>query len=128
MGWNILYTNSIQFVAYNLTISVSMPTGGSQFSLFITVIVVFTFIALFGGIILFALATDWFDVSGLISVFGTVWKIFLDYPNVRSYVFQLFFCPSGIVLDILPWHGDNTLFLQTFHSGETCCSVTACSQ
>lgn len=60
-GWNILYTNSIQFVAYNLTISVCMLTGGSQFSLFITVIVVFTFIALFGGIILFALATDWFD-------------------------------------------------------------------
>lgn len=53
-----------------------MLTGGSQFSLFITVIVVFTFIALFGGIILFSLATDWFDVSGLISVFGTVWKIF----------------------------------------------------
>lgn len=58
------------------TISVWMLTGGSQFSLFITVNVVFTFIALFGGIILFALATDWFDVSGFISVFGTVWRIF----------------------------------------------------
>lgn len=61
---------------HTTNISVCMLTGGSQFSLFITVNVVFTFIALFGGIILFALATNWFDVSGFISVFGTVWNIF----------------------------------------------------
>lgn len=45
--------------------SLGMSTGGSQFALFITVNVVITFIAIFDGIIiLIALATDWFDVSG----------------------------------------------------------------
>lgn len=40
-------------------------TGGSRFELFITLNVVITFIAIFAdGIILIALATDWFDVSG----------------------------------------------------------------
>lgn len=53
-------------------------TGGSQFALFITVNVVITFIAIFDGIIiLIALATDWFDVSGFyLSFLGTVWGTF----------------------------------------------------
>lgn len=56
-----------------------MLTGGSPFALFITVNVVITFIAIFDGIIiLIALATDWFDVSGFyLSFFGTVWRNFL---------------------------------------------------
>lgn len=42
-----------------------MLTGGSPFALFITINVVITSIAIFDGIIiLIALATDWFDVSG----------------------------------------------------------------
>lgn len=46
-----------------------------------------------------------------ISVVGTVWETFFDFPNVRTNIFQLFFsCPSGKVFDILPWHGDNMLF------------------
>lgn len=45
----------------------------------------------------------------------SVAKLFKTFPNVRSYIFQLFFCPSGKLFDILPWHGDNMLFLQMFH-------------
>lgn len=55
--------NSI-YEAYNLPYH-SGVTSGSYFSLFITVNVVTTFIAIFDGIIiLIALATDWLDVSG----------------------------------------------------------------
>lgn len=47
---------------FHITLGV---TGGSQFALFIMVNVVLTFLAIFYGIIiLIALATDWFDVSG----------------------------------------------------------------
>lgn len=46
---------------FHITLGV---TRGSQFALFITVNVI-TFLAIFDGvIILIALATDWFDVSG----------------------------------------------------------------
>ena len=99
-----------------------MLTGGSPFALFITINVVITSIAIFDGIIiLIALATDWFDVSGFYLSFffffvgDSVAKLFKTFPNVRSYIFQLFFCPSGKLFDILPWHGDNMLFLQMFH-------------
>lgn len=104
-----------------------MLTGGSQVSLFITVNIVFTFIALFGGIILFAVATDWFDVSVLYLFMGQCGDFFNDFSNCNKLYFSFFFCLNGEVIDILPWHGDDMLFLQMFHSGETCCGVTACS-
>lgn len=49
-----------------------------------------------------------------ISVFRPVRGTFETFPNVRSSIFQLFFCPSGKVFDILPWHGDNMLFFIFF--------------
>lgn len=49
------------------------------------------------------------------------------YPRCRSYIYFNFFCPSVKLLDILPWHCDNILFLQMFDNWKTCCSVTACS-
>lgn len=53
-------------------------TGGTQVALFITVNVVVTFIAIFDGIIiLIALATDWFDVSGFyLSFWGQCGQLF----------------------------------------------------
>lgn len=67
-----------QYVAktiFHITLGV---TGGSQFALFITVNVVNTFIAIFDGIIiLIALATDWFDVSGFyLSFLGQCGELF----------------------------------------------------
>lgn len=62
---NFTYVGSeccVQHTIFHITLGV---TGGSQFELFITLNVVITFIAIFAdGIILIALATDWFDVSG----------------------------------------------------------------
>lgn len=64
-------------------------TGGSLFALFITVSVI-TFIAVFDGFIIL-IATDWFDVSGFyLSCWDTVGNL-LDFPTVRSCIFQLFF-------------------------------------
>lgn len=48
----------------------------------------------------------------------------MTFPIVISYISALFLFE---LLHILPWHGENKLFLLMFHSGETCCSVTACS-
>lgn len=64
MGLNITRNASCKHVAYNLPYHRGV-TGGSRFALFITVNIVITYIAIFDGIIiLIALATDWFDVSG----------------------------------------------------------------
>lgn len=64
-----ILNNCAWHTLFHITLGV---TGGSQFALFITVNVVITFIAIFDGIIiLIALATDWFDVSGFyLSFFG----------------------------------------------------------
>lgn len=67
-------------------------TGGSQFALFITVNVVITFIAIFDGIIiLIALATDWFDVSGFYLSFWDSVENFLDFPNCKELYISAFF-------------------------------------
>lgn len=61
----MMYANSKHctwYTIFHITLGV---TGGSQFALFIIVNVDITFIAIFDGIIiLIALLTDWFDVSG----------------------------------------------------------------
>lgn len=86
------------------------------------------FIALFGGIILFAVEMDWLDVGVFFICLWDSVEIFFfkrTFPVVISYISALFLSE---LLHILPWHGENMLFLLMFHSGETCCSVTACSR
>lgn len=64
MGSNNVYADP-KYCVWHTIFHISLGgTDGSQFALFITVNVI-TFIAIFDGIIiLIALATDWFDVSG----------------------------------------------------------------
>lgn len=94
---------------FHITLGV---TGGSQFALFITVNVVITFIAIFDGIIiLIALATDWFDVSGFYLSFWDSVENFLDFPKCKEFIYFSFFSVQvAQVFDILPWHGDNMFF------------------
>lgn len=74
------------------SISLWVLTGGSQFALFITVNVVITFLAIFDGIIiLFALATDWFDVSGFYLSFWDSVENFLDLPKCKELCISAFF-------------------------------------
>lgn len=74
---------------FHITLGV---TGGSQFALFITVNVVITFIAIFDGIIiLIALATDWFDVSGFYLSFWDGVENFLDFPKCKELYISAFF-------------------------------------
>ena len=75
---------------FHITLGV---TGGSQFALFITVNVVITFIAIFDGIIiLIALATDWFDVSGFyLSFLGPCGELFRLFPKCKELYISAFF-------------------------------------
>lgn len=91
MGLNITYANSkycTWHTIFHITLGV---TGGSQFALFIIVIVI-TFIAMFDGIIiLIALAIDWFDVSDFYLGFWDSVGKFLDFPKYKELYVSAFF-------------------------------------
>lgn len=91
-GWNITYANS-KYCRWHTIFHIPLGvTGGSQFALFITVNVVITFIAIFDGIIiLIALATDWFDVSGFYLSFWDSVENFLDFPKCKELYISAFF-------------------------------------
>lgn len=128
MGSDILYAYSVlkpwAYAVYHISLGVK-PVAG-DFDYLLLLILFSLFIALFGGIILFAVAMDWLDVGVFYLFMGQCGDFFflLTFPIVISYISALFL--SGL-LHILPWHGENMLFLLMFHSGEMCCSVTACS-
>lgn len=69
----------------------------ADFELFNTVYNVITFVAIFGGILIIALAKHWFDVSG--------WLSFPDGHHLGSNFF--FFLVEPKIFYILQWHGDN---------------------
>lgn len=107
-----MYANSSHNTAKTIIHITLGVTGGSQFALFITVNVVITFIAIFDGlIILNALATDWFDVSGFYLSFWDSVENFLDLPKCKDFIsFSFFSVQVAQVFDIFPWHGENMLF------------------
>lgn len=105
-------------------------TGGSRFGLFITVNILFTFYCSVWWYYPFCCCNGLVRRRCFFYLFmGRCGDFFfllflMNFPIVISYISALF--PSEW-LHILPWHGENMLFLLMFDSGETCCSVTACS-
>lgn len=85
MGSNVTFANSKYWPWHTIFHITLGGTGGSQFALFITVNIRITFIAIFDGIIiLIALETDWFDVSGFYRSFFFKDGVgnFLDFPQM----------------------------------------------
>lgn len=121
-----MYASSIMKLwAYGPPYQSGCWTGGSRFSLFITVDIVFTFYCSNWWYYPFCCCNGLVRRLCFISVYGTVWRFFLmTFPIVISYISALFLFE---LIHILPWHGENMLFLLMFLSGETCCCVTACS-